>query len=221
MGSREVYRRHYGPIPEGWHVHHIDGNRKNNDPKNLIALSPEEHYHVHLERGDPVNRKYFQGAAKSGSKSWVNTNLDEARLEARKNKLPFRRPGAAAKAAIASVAIQKETRGTVGNGGFGRNNTSPAEAGRKGGTKSGPKVAALYFTTEWQAKAGKGGTKKLLAEGRHSSQIGTAGFQQPGLAAKAGKLQTQVVHTCSHCGKTGKSNAMFAWHFDRCKSALD
>ena len=36
-----------GPIPEGYHVHHIDGNRLNNDINNLECLSPDEHKRKH------------------------------------------------------------------------------------------------------------------------------------------------------------------------------
>ena len=38
--------------------------------------------------------------------------------------------------------------------------------------------------------------KKLLEEGRH---------------------QSQIIHTCPHCGKTGKGNAMKFYHFENCK----
>jgi len=54
---RKIYVKHYGPIPKdengrNYDVHHIDGNRKNNDPNNLIALSIQEHYDIHYSRGD-------------------------------------------------------------------------------------------------------------------------------------------------------------------------
>ncbi len=41
------YRKTYGDIPNGWHVHHLDGNRKNNHRDNLIAVTPEMHYEIH------------------------------------------------------------------------------------------------------------------------------------------------------------------------------
>ena len=33
----------------------------------------------------------------------------------------------------------------------------------------------------------------------------------------SGKIVSARIHTCPHCGKTGKSNAMFQWHFENCK----
>jgi hypothetical protein len=44
---RVVYRRAYGPIPPGWDVHHIDGNKVNNDPDNLIAIPRKLHMEIH------------------------------------------------------------------------------------------------------------------------------------------------------------------------------
>lgn len=54
---RKIYIQHYGPIPKekngrSYEVHHIDGNHCNNDPKNLIAVTLQEHYTLHLSRGD-------------------------------------------------------------------------------------------------------------------------------------------------------------------------
>lgn len=54
---RRIYERNFGPIPKDedgrtYDIHHIDGNRKNNDPSNLVALSIKEHYKVHHDQGD-------------------------------------------------------------------------------------------------------------------------------------------------------------------------
>ena len=54
---RKIYEAHKGPIPkdsEGrtYDVHHLDGNRKNNHPSNLVALSVQEHYNIHYAQGD-------------------------------------------------------------------------------------------------------------------------------------------------------------------------
>ena len=54
---RKIYEQNFGPIPKdqdgvSFDIHHQDGNRNNNDPSNLIALSRHDHYHVHLSQGD-------------------------------------------------------------------------------------------------------------------------------------------------------------------------
>jgi len=55
-------------IPKGYHIHHIDGNHSNNNLNNLMCVSPEEHYNIHLLRGDIValNDKFIQGASQAG-----------------------------------------------------------------------------------------------------------------------------------------------------------
>jgi len=49
---RRVWERHYGPIPRGYEIHHIDGNRKNNDLENLKLVTIQEHYDIHYSQGD-------------------------------------------------------------------------------------------------------------------------------------------------------------------------
>lgn len=45
---RAIYEKHYGKIPEGYHVHHKDGNPLNNDPSNLEAISTHQHLSEHV-----------------------------------------------------------------------------------------------------------------------------------------------------------------------------
>ena len=37
-----VYEKHFGPIPKGYIIYHIDGNKDNDDPNNLEAISRAE-----------------------------------------------------------------------------------------------------------------------------------------------------------------------------------
>ena len=53
MNYRKLWEQNYGPIPKDetgrtYDIHHIDGNRKNNSLDNLICLSIEDHYKIHL-----------------------------------------------------------------------------------------------------------------------------------------------------------------------------
>ena len=44
---RLVWAATYGLIPEGYHIHHLDGNGLNNDLSNLVAVPPTEHVRYH------------------------------------------------------------------------------------------------------------------------------------------------------------------------------
>lgn len=44
---RYIWEKFHGEIPKGYHVHHIDKNKNNNDIENLILLSPKEHGSLH------------------------------------------------------------------------------------------------------------------------------------------------------------------------------
>ena len=47
INYRKIYESHYGKIPNGHHIHHMDGNPFNNDISNLQCVSPEEHAEIH------------------------------------------------------------------------------------------------------------------------------------------------------------------------------
>lgn len=44
---RMVCRAAHGPFNVNWHVHHIDGNKQNNRPENLIAIPHQLHNKIH------------------------------------------------------------------------------------------------------------------------------------------------------------------------------
>lgn len=53
----KIYKQNYGLIPKeengrSYEIHHIDGNHSNNDPKNLIAVTIQEHYNIHYTQCD-------------------------------------------------------------------------------------------------------------------------------------------------------------------------
>lgn len=57
MKYRKIWENVNGPIPKdelgrSYEIHHIDGNRKNNDISNLMCVSIEEHYKIHLNQQD-------------------------------------------------------------------------------------------------------------------------------------------------------------------------
>ena len=46
---RDVWIYHNGPIPAGYHVHHKDSNRENNDISNLALLNRHDHLSGHMQ----------------------------------------------------------------------------------------------------------------------------------------------------------------------------
>lgn len=53
---REVWKREVGPIPDGWHVHHVDFDPSNNDVSNLQCLAPPEHEAIHAATRSELGR---------------------------------------------------------------------------------------------------------------------------------------------------------------------
>lgn len=60
-GYKENYRKiwinYYGSIPidengRSYDIHHIDGNKNNNDITNLLAVSIKDHFEIHYKQGD-------------------------------------------------------------------------------------------------------------------------------------------------------------------------
>jgi general stress protein YciG len=57
MNYRKIWERHHGPIPVdefgvSYEIHHIDGDRTNNDLSNLSCVSIVEHFSIHHSQGD-------------------------------------------------------------------------------------------------------------------------------------------------------------------------
>ena len=44
---RIVWEQANGPIPKGWHVHHLNGIKDDNRLENLVVLSPKDHHTQH------------------------------------------------------------------------------------------------------------------------------------------------------------------------------
>lgn len=69
----DVWEKHYGPVPEGWHVHHLDHNPANNDITNLQAMDPSEHLSHHQENLSPERiqkRKEHIDSVRDLTKTW-------------------------------------------------------------------------------------------------------------------------------------------------------
>jgi predicted nucleic acid-binding Zn ribbon protein len=54
---RYIWSYYNGDIPEGYHVHHIDHNKSNNDISNLQLLLGHEHIALHTTEYHQINRE--------------------------------------------------------------------------------------------------------------------------------------------------------------------
>jgi hypothetical protein len=60
--ARQVWIKHKGVIPDGYHIHHIDGDPMNNDITNLACLSLKQHIYVHERQGNTQAVKLLRKA---------------------------------------------------------------------------------------------------------------------------------------------------------------
>lgn len=66
---RKIWIEHFGKIPvdedgRSFEIHHIDGDRTNNDISNLMCVSIKEHYDIHLKQGDYSAASYIASRMK-------------------------------------------------------------------------------------------------------------------------------------------------------------
>lgn len=59
---RTVWEYHNGDIPKGYHVHHIDGDRSNNQIDNLVLMLGSEHLSAHMS--DPARKEQARESVK-------------------------------------------------------------------------------------------------------------------------------------------------------------
>lgn len=67
---RYVWEQHNIDIPEGFHIHHIDGNYDNNDISNLQMLTPEEHMRLHFKGWCSDRKKAHLDNVRPMTKEW-------------------------------------------------------------------------------------------------------------------------------------------------------
>ena len=73
----QIYIDTYGPIPQGYHVHHKDGNPLNNEPSNLEAISVTEHRRKHPISNAERLWRYVRGKLASNLVEWQREHREE------------------------------------------------------------------------------------------------------------------------------------------------
>lgn len=74
---REVWKTHYGDIPEGFVVHHKDHNKNNNQLSNLDLVSDREHRSMHSKEfhaANPGHATRAIGIAQDNCRKWHSSS---------------------------------------------------------------------------------------------------------------------------------------------------
>ncbi len=61
---RKIWEEARGPIPKGYHIHHVNGDPSDNRLENLLCVSPQEHFDIHYKQGDYKEAKMIALAFK-------------------------------------------------------------------------------------------------------------------------------------------------------------
>lgn len=67
---RDVFADEHGPIPRGMHVHHKDHDPFNNDPSNLVLMTPKEHRQEHARKFDEARMRIFRETTLAAAAEW-------------------------------------------------------------------------------------------------------------------------------------------------------
>lgn len=206
---RKLWIENYGPIPvdcngRSYEIHHIDGNRQNNELSNLMCVSIDEHYDIHERQGDfaacmAIVRRRRESPEETskrlselGKKMWQDDNY---------RKMFSSNSKAAWKDNEERKQKTSELRSKLNNELLGK---------------------GLHpFQKGWL----KDHIKKLADISRDRVAKGIHNFQSKEYAlasSERAKQRNSTEYVCPHCGKHGKGVVMKRHHFDNCKVlALD
>jgi hypothetical protein len=218
---RKIYENHHGVIPKDEHgksydVHHIDFNKSNNDPSNLVALSVQDHYDLHYELG-------HYNACRLIMKQRINKNSEELSTLARKGALkqlsegthPWTGDGTHQRKVQAERVANGSHNwlGPTHNKNRVAKGTHPNMKRPDGTSASSDRVR--MGTHNWQKRADgtsnasdkvKNKTHHFLGEAVTTRQLNN------------GTHPSQQEWTCEICGKIGKHRAAYTrFHGEKCR----
>jgi hypothetical protein len=199
--ARKIYKSVHKIIPKdsegrSFEIHHIDGDHTNNDINNLVAISLEQHYNVHIERGDLAAAHRIAGRlsmsgeeiselARKRNQKWVEEGRHNWQGGDQQRELNKKR-------------VEAGTHNFLNGGGI-----KPQYARGK----------PPWGTREDVSRR----THKQLAEGKHPWTDTEKQRERQERLLSEGRHVSQIKVTCPHCNKLGPLANMKQWHFDKCK----
>lgn len=202
---RKIYENHFGPIPidsdgRSYDIHHIDGNRDNNHPDNLTAITIQEHYDIHYAQGDYGACFLIAGKMKIKPETIRETARRSALRRSAEGRHNLQGKNNPVHQRIKDGSFQLEKRQHClvlieqGRHNF-QGESNPSRRKVKNGTHP-------WLGGQYQRDI----AAKRIKEGRHPF----IGDKNPN------KIQTM----CPYCQKIGGYSGMMRWHFDNCKSKI-
>jgi hypothetical protein len=199
---RNIYKKHFGTIPKDkdgrpMDIHHIDGDHSNNDIDNLKLVSIREHYDIHYQQEDwgACNLIAKRLELSPEELSFIASKSAQSRISSGTHHLLKRADGTS----ITSDRVKNGTHHFLNSGNItrARNLKQVAEGTHPflGGDVA-RNLAKKLISEGKHHFLGNSMSKKLLAEGRHTSQI---------------------KKICGHCKRSISINAFSRWHGDNCK----
>ena len=173
---RKIYERYnQASLLEGIDIHHIDGDHSNNDPKNLQAVTLQEHYEIHKSQHDYYACVMISQRMKIKPEDWQQMAQENGRKS----------------------AINNRDKG-IGLTVWAKNNPDLAQKQRSDAGKIGGKIAAelnlgIHSLAKEEkiaiaSKGGKAAAKLGLGfKAGHASSAGSVGGKKGGQWAKENK----------------------------------
>lgn len=225
---RKIYETFHGPIPKDqdgrtYDIHHIDGDRKNNNIFNLIALSVQDHFDVHYYQGD------WGACARIAQRMSLDPEIKSLLLSksskktAEGKKLYFQKISKEKLSKISKETNKKRVKNGTHNF-LNKNVESRQRELQKLETGNHIFLNEDFRKDILLPAIQKSNTQRVL-EGTHN-------FFDPSVRQRAlestlkrqrelllkGKHQSQFKWTCAHCKKSGKGKGAFSrFHGDNCK----
>ena len=239
MNYRKIWKENYGDIPKdksgrSYEIHHIDGNRDNNDILNLKCISISDHFYIHLKQGNflasasiarrmKLNETDIKALARFGGIEARDKKLGIFALTEDQKRENSSKGGKAVRGKNWFTDGISETKSEVCPGSGWKKGRSCKNLGYTKGKKLGyfwnNGIINMRFLEcpgpEWK----KG--KLLTQEQRNRrSEIASSIIRSKESNEKRSQKLKNIMKEkviCNVCGKIGGIGAMKRWHFENCK----
>jgi hypothetical protein len=200
VNYRKIYVDNFGPIPtdqngRSYEIHHKDGNPWNNNPSNLVALTIDEHFDIHVSQGD-------LGAAMRIAQKMKYSPADISKFSSLLQKQRFQKGTHNFLSVTTEERRERQMRLVRKGSHHFCGDTNPVYKQLATGTHN-------FFGGEIQRRH----NRRRVADGSHHLLGGA--MQRKTL--EDGTHSSCIKVSCPYCGKIGSKPALRSTHFDYCQ----